>query len=82
DRLSAEADPGHEELDCRLLADLPAALRRRLIRRWLLQHGAADVGLGHVRRVEALVLAWHGQGPVDLPDLVVRRLRNQLQVVR
>jgi tRNA(Ile)-lysidine synthase len=82
DRLTAEADPGHDELDCGVLAELPAALRSRLIRRWLLRHGAAEVGLTHVAMVEALVLSWHGQRQVDLPDLAVRRLRNQLHVVR
>jgi tRNA(Ile)-lysidine synthase len=82
DRLTAEADPGHDELDCDLLAGLPTALRRRLIRRWLLRHGAAEAGLTHVGMVEALVVAWHGQRQVDLPDLAVRRAHNQLHIVR
>ncbi len=82
ERLAAEADPGTDDLPAAALLDLPRALRTRLIRRWLLRHGAAEIGLHHVRQVEALVTHWHGQGPINLPDLTVRRLRGQLQILR
>jgi tRNA(Ile)-lysidine synthase len=82
DQLTAQADAGHDELDCLELLDLPRALRRRLIRRWLHRHGAADLGFSHVLSVESLVVGWHGQRAVSLPDLVVRRHAGRLQVVR
>jgi tRNA(Ile)-lysidine synthase len=82
DELAAEADSGHDELDCMALLDLPRALRRRLIRRWLQRHGSGDVGFGHVVSVEALVVDWHGQQGVTLPDVVVRRQAGRLQVLR
>ena len=47
-RSAAEADPGTDTLDAASLLDLPAALRTRVIRRWLLRHGAAEVTAQHV----------------------------------
>ncbi len=43
---------------------LPAALRRRVIRRWLLAGGAANLTDKQIRAVDALVTAWRGQGGV------------------
>ena len=48
DVLAAEADPGTDTLDAAALLDRPAALRTRVIRRWLLRHGAAEVTARHV----------------------------------
>ena len=48
DVLAAEADPGTDTLDTAALLDRPAALRTRVIRRWLLRHGAAEVTARHV----------------------------------
>ncbi|MGI8459788.1 MAG: tRNA lysidine(34) synthetase TilS [Propionibacteriaceae bacterium] len=77
DALAADADPGTAELAVELLVDLPAALRSRVLRRWLLRIGSAEVGLDHVRAVAALVTDWHGQRGVDLPGLrIVRRSGN------
>ena len=50
DALAADADPGTDTLDCAELAALPAALRTRVIRRWLLRHGASR-GHRHARRI-------------------------------
>ena len=45
-----------------VLDGLPAALRRRVIGRWLrLEHGLGDLSAGHLYAVEALVTDWHGQ---------------------
>ncbi|GAA1426552.1 tRNA lysidine(34) synthetase TilS [Microlunatus lacustris] len=78
DALAAEADPGTATVDCADLAALPAALRSRVLRRWLAARGAQDVGADHVGAVEALVLAWHGQRGVDLPGGTVARREGRL----
>ena len=78
DALAAEAHPGTSTVDCAELAALPAALRSRLLRRWLAERGAQDVGADHVRAVEALVLAWRGQRGVDLPGGTVARREGRL----
>jgi tRNA(Ile)-lysidine synthase len=81
DGLALEAYPGLEEaegLDCALLLGLPSALRGRVIRRWLTVRGAGELGLDHVRQVEALVTSWHGQLGADLPKLCVRRRHGRL----
>lgn len=46
------------------IADLPAALRRRVIRGWLLGGGANGLTDTQIRAVDALVTAWRGQGGV------------------
>ena len=82
DVLAAEADPGTARLECVPLAALPAALRRRVVARWLrLEHGLGDLSAGHLYAVEALVTDWHGQAGVDLPRGVrVRRAQGWLEV--
>ncbi|WP_313676020.1 tRNA lysidine(34) synthetase TilS [Mycolicibacterium sp.] len=46
------------------IADLPAALRLRVVRGWLLTGGATDLTDGQIRAVDALVTGWRGQGGV------------------
>jgi tRNA(Ile)-lysidine synthase len=58
---------GPEGLDARGTAALPAALRRRVLRDWLRGGGVPDLQAVHLRAVDALLVAWHGQGRVDLP---------------
>ncbi|MEZ0051313.1 tRNA(Ile)-lysidine synthase [Mycobacterium sp. MAA66] len=85
DALDALAD-GHlqtRRTDAGLVIDglekLPAALRRRVIRSWLLGSGAAGLTDVQIRAVDALVMQWRGQGPVAVASplryhrLVVRR---------
>lgn len=59
---------GHSA-DCVALADLPPAVRSRVIRLMCLGSGSpADaLGIDHVRRIDALVTDWNGQGDVALP---------------
>lgn len=65
---------GEDVLDCAELAFLPEALRSRVVRRWLVRHGAREPGAVHVSAVTALVTDWHGQRGIDVPGLrVVRR---------
>ncbi|SNS67473.1 tRNA(Ile)-lysidine synthase [Geodermatophilus pulveris] len=54
-------------LPARELGELPAALRRRVLRLWLRDGGVPDVQAVHLHAVEVLVTRWRGQGRVDLP---------------
>jgi tRNA(Ile)-lysidine synthase len=58
---------GPKGLEVSVLAVEPAALRRRVLRRWLLDSGARDLTDAHLRSVDALVGRWRGQGAVWLP---------------
>lgn len=62
------------DLDVTGLAGLPAAVRRRVIRRWLLDGGARDLTSAQIHRVDALVTDWHGQGGVAVTS-ELRRAR-------
>ena len=56
---------GH--LEVAAVADLPRAVRTRVLRAWALGVGAASSRAVHIAALDALVTDWHGQGPVDLP---------------
>ena len=61
----ALADVGAGEgLDTARLAALPDAIRRRVIRGWLLAGGADNLTDKQIRGVDSLVTAWRGQGGV------------------
>jgi tRNA(Ile)-lysidine synthase len=49
------------------LAGLPAAVRRRVLRSWLLRAGVPDLQGVHLAAVDALLTRWRGQGRADLP---------------
>ena len=51
-------------LDTARLAVLPEAIRRRVIRDWLLAGGASGLTDKQIRGVDTLVTAWRGQGGV------------------
>ena len=51
-------------LDTARLAPLPEAVRRRVIRGWLLAGGASALTDKQIRGVDTLVTAWRGQGGV------------------
>jgi tRNA(Ile)-lysidine synthase len=51
-------------LDTGRLAALPEAVRRRVIRGWLLAGGACDLTDKQIRGVDTLVTDWRGQGGV------------------
>jgi tRNA(Ile)-lysidine synthase len=72
--VNALAETGNgDSLDTALLAMLPAAVRRRVIRRWLLAGGASGLTDKQIRAVDILVTAWRGQGGVAVGS----PLRNQ-----
>ncbi|MGW6449035.1 tRNA lysidine(34) synthetase TilS [Lentzea sp. NPDC055074] len=70
--------------DCCAVGDideLPVALRRRVLRTWLIDEGVPELSDSHLRRVDALVSEWRGQGGVWLPGgFVVRRAHGRLVV--
>lgn len=55
------------------LAPLPAAIRRRAIREWLVAGGARGLTDVQLRGVDALVTAWRGQGGVAVPSPLSRQ---------
>jgi tRNA(Ile)-lysidine synthase len=57
-------------LDVAALANLPDAVRTRVLRLAAVRAGAGPSSLraGHIAAVDALLTAWHGQGPIDLPQ--------------
>lgn len=64
-------------LDVTKLAELPPAVRRRVLRRSALRAGcpAGDLFARHLETIDHLVTGWRGQGPLHLPGgvEVVRR---------
>jgi tRNA(Ile)-lysidine synthase len=86
DRLAAEASRtaeglgGTDTLDCAALESQPPALRRRIIRLWLLTHGLGDLSLRHISAVESLVIDWHGQKAIQIPGATVTRTAGRLRV--
>lgn len=68
---AAVADDGaaDEGWDAAVLAAAPTAVRRRALRRLLTRAGvpAGSLHRSHVLAVDALVVDWRGQGPVDVP---------------
>ncbi|WP_439662770.1 tRNA lysidine(34) synthetase TilS [Lentzea sp. HUAS TT2] len=63
------------------ISELPVALRRRVLRAWLIDEGVPELSDSHLRRVDALVSEWRGQGGVWLPGgFVVRRAHGRLVV--
>lgn len=70
DALDAQAETALGELasdgtvDAAALARLPDAIRRRVIRGWLLTGGATGLTDKQIRAVDALLTDWRGQGGV------------------
>jgi tRNA(Ile)-lysidine synthase len=73
DRVRADArrvdDAGRPVLDVAALAEVPPAVRRRVLRAEALDRGVpgGDLRASHLLDVDALVDRWKGQGPVHLP---------------
>ena len=86
DRLAAEAYRtaeglgGTDTLDCAALESQPPALRRRILRLWLLAHGIGEITLRHISAVESLVIDWHGQKSIQVPGATVTRNAGRLSV--
>jgi tRNA(Ile)-lysidine synthase len=77
---AAEGLGGTDTLDCAALESQPPALRRRIIRLWLLAHGLGDLSLRHITAVDSLVIDWHGQKAIHIPGATVTRTAGRLRV--
>jgi tRNA(Ile)-lysidine synthase len=63
------------------LVQLPSAARARLLRAWARANGARPLTATHTAALDALVVDWHGQGPVDLPGARrVARASGRLEI--
>jgi tRNA(Ile)-lysidine synthase len=71
---------GTDTLDCAAVESQPPALRRRLLRLWLLTHGLGDLSLRHISAVESLVIDWHGQKAIQIPGATITRSGGRLRV--
>ncbi len=69
DGVDVELSAGAACAEVEILAPLPQAVRRRVIRRMALAAGCPGAALTreHVVAVDTLVTRWRGQGPTDLP---------------
>ncbi len=74
-------DDHDRSVDCAGVAALAPSLRSRVLRRYLLGHGAAEVTAAHLDAVGVLLDDWHGQRWVDLPGIKVVRDHGQLRAV-
>ena len=73
-----------KDLDCAALAELPRAIRSRILRAAIYAAGApgGSISADHLAAVEALVTSWHGQGEVSLPGGVkVARISGRLSLL-
>lgn len=63
--LRARAETG-EGLSAAVLAEQPAAVRRRVLRDWLTEAGVTGLTDARLRSIDALVGRWRGQGAVAI----------------
>ena len=81
-KVAAELDLA--DLEITRLADLPKAVRTRLLRKAIYAAGApmGSITAEHVASVEAFVTSWHGQGACSLPGGVkVSRISGRLSLL-
>jgi tRNA(Ile)-lysidine synthase len=70
-------------LDVATLAPAPPAQRRRVLRRWLLDAGVAELTDAHLRAADDLIGRWRGQGALRLPgEVELVRAQGRLHVCR
>jgi tRNA(Ile)-lysidine synthase len=72
DALLDQARLAPSDLAVAVLEPAMTAVRRRALRRWVVQGGtpANDLTAAHVEAVDRLVTDWHGQKGVDLPGRI------------
>ncbi|GAA2758766.1 tRNA lysidine(34) synthetase TilS [Actinopolymorpha rutila] len=85
-RLTGPGEGGSAvSLDVEVLAVLPAAIRRRVLRHAALAAGCpgTDLTAGHLCALDALVTDWHGQAWVEVPgDVRVTRGDGEIRLRR
>ena len=67
DRLVEQLAAGDNAVPAATLDTLPTALLGRVLRGWLARVGVPALTSAHLAAASALVVDWHGQGPVALP---------------
>ncbi|MFI9586530.1 tRNA lysidine(34) synthetase TilS [Streptomyces sp. NPDC052236] len=72
------------QLECAKLYALPPAVRRRVLRRAVIEGGAPAGSLSarHIEEVDRLITGWRGQGAINLPGRVEARRQGGRLVVR
>ncbi|MFJ4037234.1 tRNA lysidine(34) synthetase TilS [Microbacterium sp. NPDC090007] len=63
------------------LAANPAALRNRIVRYVVESEFGVSLTRAQTLEVARLVVDWRGQGPIDLPSCVARRVGNRIEIV-
>ena len=80
---SVDAPGTSGQLEVASLASLPRALRTRVLRLWAAANGAAPLTAERTAALDALIMDWRGQGPIDLPGRVaVSRTSGTLVLYR
>ncbi|NUK48918.1 tRNA lysidine(34) synthetase TilS [Streptomyces lunaelactis] len=88
DTWAADVDPSVRDeagrLECAKLYSLPPAVRRRVLRRAVIEAGAPAGSLfaRHVEEVDRLITGWRGQGTINLPGRVEARRQGGRLVIR
>ncbi len=85
DLLAAQYLSGNDPLVVEKLAELPKAIRVRVLRLAIYSAGAPEgsISADHIAPVEALVTDWHGQGVISLPGGVkVVRISGRLSLLQ
>ncbi|MEU3254103.1 tRNA lysidine(34) synthetase TilS [Streptomyces sp. NPDC006997] len=88
DTWASQAEPTVRDtaglLVCARLHTLPPAVRRRILRRAVVEAGAPAGSLfaRHVEEVDKLITGWRGQGAINLPGRVVARRQGGRLVIR
>ncbi|MBT2393203.1 tRNA lysidine(34) synthetase TilS [Streptomyces maoxianensis] len=88
DTWAADADAAVRDdagqLQCVKLYALPPAVRRRVLRRAIIEAGAPAGSLfaRHVEEVDRLITSWRGQGAINLPGRVEARRQGGRLVIR
>jgi tRNA(Ile)-lysidine synthase len=81
--LTARARVADTALSVEVLQPALVAVRRRALRRWVINAGSppGDLTAGHVEAIDRLITHWHGQQAVHLPGpATVCRRAGELQV--
>jgi tRNA(Ile)-lysidine synthase len=79
DHLTALSSPSGR-LSVEPLSKLPSPVRRRVLRAWVRDSVGASMTMPQTKMVDALVVSWKGQGPVDIPGATLRRQEGFLVI--
>ncbi|GHJ34674.1 tRNA lysidine(34) synthetase TilS [Streptomyces sp. TS71-3] len=84
DQAEAAARDDAGLLECAKLRVLPAAVRRRVLRRAAIEAGAPAGSLfaRHIEEIDRLITGWRGQGAINLPGRVVAQRQDGRLVIR